>query len=106
MVSFFEDKPMWTTGARSHCLQIHKKLSKKQRTIKQRDAKEVHIDVHIGVLQYPENFVEAWDAPLISDCHETLNSNIITLRVHDADLIGLLNKTFNKTGSQCGLPSS
>lgn len=101
MVGFFKNKPMRPTDTRTHRLQIQEEFSKKMRAIDQRDTQEIHIYVHIRVLEYSKNFVDTWDASLISDCHETLNGNVITLRVHDADLIGFFNKTFNKTGSQC-----
>ena len=79
MMGFVKDKPVRSTDPSTHCLQIEEEFCKKKGTIKQRNTEEIHIHVHIGVLEYSKNFVDTWHPSLITDCHETLNCNIITL---------------------------
>ena len=41
------------------------------RTLKQRNPKQIHINIYIWVLKNPENLLNTWNPPLIADCHET-----------------------------------
>src|SRR6185437_10104370 len=70
-------------------------------TFKQRNPKEVHINIYIWVLKDPQDFLNTWNPPLIADCHQTLKGNVVALRVHNANLIRLRHQTLEKAGSEC-----
>lgn len=61
------------------------------RTFKRRNPKEVHVNIYIGILTNPKDLLDTWDPPMIAECHEALQGNVIALRVHNADLIRLRN---------------
>ena len=106
MMGFVKDKPVRSPDPSTHCLQIEEEFREEMGTIKQPNTKKINVYVHIWVLEYSKDFIDTRHAPLITDCHETRISNIITLRIHGADLIGLLNETFYETGRQRRLPAT
>ncbi len=106
MVDFIEHEPMRPAGTGTHGLQIQEEFREEMGPIKQGHAQEIDVHVHIRILENPQYFLDAWDASLIANRHETLNGDVVSLRIDDADLVRLFDKTFDEANGQCRLAAS
>jgi hypothetical protein len=87
VVGLVDDDPVRPPVQHPHRLQLRQQLGAVCGTVLELDPEQVHVHVHVRILQHRQHFAHSRRVVLVADRGEALEAHVVALGIEDADLV-------------------
>src|SRR5690349_10184359 len=100
MVCLVDHEPVRAAGPHPHGAQMWQELREIRRTVREWDAEQARIRVHVRVAQHRHDLGDAGWALRVANGDQHLQVHIIAFRIDYTDLIEMFGEALDETGGE------